>query len=80
MKRIFMPDFADKYAAQALEKAKAQGKSAQEIEATRVQMADFKKMYANPLLFIGLTLLEPVPVGLLVSLVTAGILSRRRPA
>ena len=76
----FMPDFADKYAAQALEKAKAQGKSAQEIEATRVQVADFKKMYANPLLFIGLTLLEPVPVGVLVSLVTAGILSRRKAA
>lgn len=74
----FMPDFADKYAAQAVTKAKAEGQSAAQIEATRVQMEQFKTMYANPIYNVGMTFLEPLPVGLLVSLVTAGILSRRK--
>jgi hypothetical protein len=34
--------------------------------------------YKNPLVNIAYTLLEPMPVGLLVTLVTAGVLSRKR--
>ena len=41
-------------------------------------MADFKEMYKNPLINVALTLLEPLPVGLLMTLVAAGVLSRRK--
>jgi hypothetical protein len=41
-------------------------------------MAEFKEMYKNPLINIAFTLLEPLPVGLLFTLVAAGVLSRKR--
>jgi hypothetical protein len=41
-------------------------------------MRDFKEMYANPLINAAFTLLEPLPVGGLISLVSAGVLRRGR--
>lgn len=73
-----LPDFADKYAVQVLKEATAAGKPAAEIEQTRVKMEEFKTMYANPFYNVGMTFLEPLPVGILVALVTAGVLSRKR--
>ena len=35
-------------------------------------------MYKNPLVNVGITFLEPLPVALVVALVSAGVLSRRR--
>jgi hypothetical protein len=35
-------------------------------------------MYQNPVINAGMTLVEPLPVGLAVALVSAGVLSRRR--
>lgn len=75
---IFLPDFAEKYGAAAVKQAQEQGKSAAEVEQTRVEMAKFAAMYHNPLYNFGMTLLEPAPVGILMALVSAGLLSRRR--
>lgn len=75
----FMPDFTDKYAAHAIDKAKRSGASDAQIAATTKEMAEFKELYKNPLVNIALTLLEPLPVGLVFTLVTAGVLSRKRP-
>jgi hypothetical protein len=76
----FAPDFADKYAAHVLEKARAAGATeAQLAERTR-ELTEFKEMYRNPLVNIALTVLEPLPVGLVFSLVAAGVLSRKRRA
>jgi hypothetical protein len=72
------PDFGDKYAAYVVEKAKKSGATDAEIAAKTKQMADFQEMYRNPLINIGLTFLEPLPVGILFTLVTAGALSRKR--
>ena len=72
------PDFAEKYAAHAVEKARKAGAGEAEIAATRKEMAEFGELYKNPLVNIALTLLEPLPVGLVFTLVTAGVLSRRR--
>ena len=74
----FMPDYLDKYAAYAIEKAKKSGATQAEIDATAKEMADFGVMYKNPLVNAAFTLLEPLPVGLLFTLVSAGILSRKR--
>ena len=74
----FMPDFVDKYAAHEIARVKASGASQAKIDETTRQMADFKVMYANPLMNVAMTFLEPFPVGLLVTLVSAAAL-RRRP-
>jgi uncharacterized membrane protein (DUF485 family) len=71
-------DFVDKYAAYSVEKAKRSGATDAEIAAQTKKMTAFKEMYRNPLANIALTLLEPLPVGIVFTLVTAGVLSRKR--
>lgn len=73
-----MPDFGDKLAAQSVEKAKQSGATGAELAAQTQKIEEFKVMYAKPLYNIALTLLEPLPVGLLFTLVSAGVLSRKR--
>ncbi len=73
------PDFGDKYAAYALEKARKGGATPAQLEAQRKDMAEFMEMYRNPLVNMAITFLEPLPVGLVFTLVTAGIVGRRRP-
>lgn len=74
----FMPDFADKYAAYEVDKAKKAGATDAQIAAKAKEMADFKEEYQKPLVNIAYTFLEPLPVGLVFALVTAGVLSRKR--
>jgi hypothetical protein len=76
----FAPDFGDKYAAYVVEKAKKAGATDEQIAEKTKQMTDFKEMYKNPLVNIALTLLEPLPVGILLTLITAGVLSRKHRA
>jgi hypothetical protein len=73
-----MPDFMDRYSAHAIENAKKSGASEAKVAQVTKDMAEFKELYKNPLINIALTFLEPLPVGLLFTLVTAGILSRKR--
>ena len=72
------PDFVEKYAAYAIQKAKKSGATDEQIAAQKKEMADFIELYKNPLVNIAITLLEPLPVGLVFTLVTAGVLSRKR--
>ena len=72
------PDFTEKYAAYSVEKAKRSGATEAQIAARTKQMTEFKEMYKNPLVNIAFTLLEPLPVGILFTLLTAGVLSRKR--
>jgi len=72
------PDFGDKYAAYAIEKTKKSGATDAQIALQTKEMMEFKEMYKNPLVNIAFTLLEPLPVGILFTLISAGILSRKR--
>lgn len=72
------PDFDKAYAAYTIEKARQSGASEQEIAAKAAEMAKFSEMYQNPFYNAAVTFLEPLPVGLLFSLIAAGTLSRRR--
>ena len=74
----FMPDFMDKYAAHELEKTRASGASEAQIASRKTEMDKLAVMYKNPLYNSALTFMEPLPVGLIVALVSAGVLSRRR--
>ena len=73
-----MPDFADKYVAYLIDQAKAAGKSEAEIEALRQQVIAFKPMLDNPLINAAITLIEPLPVGLVITLISAAVLRRKR--
>lgn len=72
------PDFMEQYSAHALEKARAGGATAQELEVKARDLAKFSERYRHPLFNVGITFLEPLPVGLFIALVSAGFLSRRR--
>ena len=72
------PDFTAKYAAAAVAGVKQRGGSAEQIAAKEKEMAAFSEAYKNPLINIAYTTLEPLPVALLFTLVTAGLMSRKR--
>lgn len=76
----FMPDFLDKYSAYAMDQARQSGASEAELTQKTKEMADFIEMYKNPLVNIAFTTIEPLPVGLVFTLVTAGVLGRKRRA
>jgi hypothetical protein len=73
----FLPDFGEKYAAHMLEKARAAGASAEQLAAEAEKMNEMKSILNNPLLNAAFTLLEPLPVGLVLTLVSAAILRKR---
>jgi Protein of unknown function (DUF4199) len=73
----FMPDFMDKYSAHEIDKARASGMSETAIAERKVEMAKFNEMYKNPAFNAAVTLGEPLPVALLVALISAVVLSRR---
>lgn len=74
----FMHDFMDKYGAHVIEKAKAAGASAIAIQQKTEELRKYKEMYENPLINAAMTFLEPFPVGLLITIVSAAIL-RKKP-
>lgn len=74
---FFVPDFAEKYGANMINTLKSSGASQVEIDSKTKDMAEFAKMYKNPLFVILMTYIEILPVGLLVSLVCALILKRK---
>ena len=75
----FMPDFMDKYAAHVIEKARAAGASAQQIQAQTQELEQFKQMYNHNLLInFAFTFIEPLPVGLIITLISAAILRKKK--
>ena len=74
-----MPDFADKYAAHAISDMREKGASDAAIAAKKVEMEKMKTMLNNPLLNAAMTFIEPFPVGLVVTLISAAVLRRKRP-
>jgi uncharacterized protein DUF4199 len=75
----FMPDFMDRYAQRVLDKARASGASAAQIAEQTRQLAQYAKMYKNPIINIGMTFVEVFPVGFVMTLVSAAMLRRRSP-
>ncbi len=71
-------NFAHDYSASLVKQAQHSGLQGAALEAKIAEARHFEAMYANPLYRMSMTLLEPLPVGLVMALVTAGI-QRRRP-
>jgi hypothetical protein len=74
---FFMPDFMEKLTAHTLEQAKAAGATVSEITRKKAEMEPYEAMYRNPLMFALITYTEILPVGLVVSVVSAFILKKR---
>lgn len=76
----FFPDFAEKYAAQMVEHAKASGASQEKLDVTTRQAEQFARNYHNPAYRVSMTFLEVFPVYLVMTLLSATILRRKTAA
>jgi Protein of unknown function (DUF4199) len=74
----FMHDFMDKYAAYMIQKLKASGASPEGIQAQVNELKAYKEHYENPLNNSAITFLEPFPVGLGITVISAAVL-RKKP-
>lgn len=70
-------EFLQKYTAYYLDKMKKDGASDADIEKARVESEQFMELYENFFVRFGMTLMEILPVGVIVTLVSAGLLRKR---
>ena len=70
------------YTAQYIEQMRAKGSSEDEIAKTQKEMDQFAEQYKNFFVRFAMTLMEIVAVGIVVTLISAGLLRRKelRPA
>ncbi|MES2780828.1 MAG: DUF4199 domain-containing protein [Bacteroidota bacterium] len=77
---FFLPDFMDKYAASQIKELKESGVSGaaldEAIKSLETTSYDYKN---NPLIFTMYTYMEILPVGILITLISALILKRKTP-
>jgi hypothetical protein len=73
----FLHDFVDKYAAHMVEQVRNSGAGEQAIQAKLQEMKKFKELYENPFFNAAVTFLEPLPVGLVLTLISAIILRKK---
>ncbi len=74
----FIPDFAERYAAKTIADLKASGATQAAIDQQTTDMANFTRMYKNPFFNAMMTYMEILPVGLIVTLISALILKRKK--
>lgn len=74
----FMPDFMDKYSAALIQKAQHSGLSPEALQKRLEGINNMSRMYKNPLMVVLFTYVEVLPVGIVISLITALILRRRK--
>jgi hypothetical protein len=73
----FMPDFIEKYVAKAIADLKNSGANAIEIAKQTKKMNNYGEMYKTPFFVVIITYMEILPVGLIVTLISALILKRK---
>jgi hypothetical protein len=69
--------YLEKYRAHVVEEARANGESQAAIDKRVADMEKFAEMYKNPAVNVAVTFIEPLPVGLVIALIAAGILRRK---
>lgn len=73
----FAPKVMEKYKEMETRKMEQKGASKEEIDATIKQMSDMMKLMENPLFRVPIYLIEIFPVGLIITLISAGLLRKR---
>jgi len=77
---LFIPDFAEKYSAHVLKELKASGASETVIAKQTANMANFSRLIKNPFFNALVTYSEIIPTGIIVSLISAWVLKRKKAA
>jgi len=73
----FMPHFMDSYFAAQIHKVQDSGLDSATIAAQVAAIQRSQQLYQNPLVNIAYTIIEPLPVGLLITLISAAMLRRK---
>jgi flagellar biosynthesis protein FlhB len=76
---VFIPDFMEKFTALTINDLKAKTTDPVELKEQIEGIEFYKSMYGSPFGVILLTYMEILPVGLVISLITALILKRKGP-
>lgn len=77
LSEFFMPEFMETYWNSSVEKLNASGLSQAEIDVELSSMKSMMEMYKNPFFKMLITYMEILPVGILVSLISAFVLKKK---
>jgi len=69
--------FIDYYIECQIDKKRQKGVSAAELDLEVKKGEDIKRMYRNPVVRFGMTLMEILPVGVIITLISAAILRKK---
>jgi Protein of unknown function (DUF4199) len=75
----FMPHFMDSYFAAQIQRVQSSGLDSATIATQVAAIQHSQQLYQNPFVNIAYTFIEPLPVGLLITLISAGVLRRKVP-
>ena len=75
----FMPHFMDSYFAAQVHRIQSSGLDPATTAAKVAAIQRSQQLYQNPLVNMAYTFMEPFPVGLIITLVSAAILRRKAP-
>ena len=73
----FFPNFIDEYASYTIEGMKANGATQAAIDRVITDMEHYKVQYNNPFFNAAVTFMEPFPIGLVITLISAAILRKK---
>ena len=75
----FMPHFLDSYFAAQINKVQSSGLDPATTAAQVAAIQRSQQLYQNPFVNMAYTFMEPLPVGVIITLVSAAILRRKAP-
>jgi hypothetical protein len=75
----FIPHFMDSYFAAQIHRVQAKGLDPATTAARVAAIQHSQQLYQNPLVNMAYTFMEPLPVGLVITLISAAILRRKVP-
>jgi hypothetical protein len=75
----FMPHFMDGYFAAQIHKVQSAGLDSATTAARVAAIQHSQQLYQNPVVNMAYTFMEPLPVGLLITLISAALLRRTAP-
>ena len=76
----FMPHFMDSYFAAQIHKIQSSGLDPATTAAQVAAIQHSQQLYQNPLVNMAYTFMEPLPVGLIITLISAAVLRKKTPA
>jgi len=71
------PEFTNEITVRYFEKMEKEGVAGPELEKAKEEWASFSEMYKNPVIRFGVTLTEILPVGIIITLLSAALLRKK---